>query len=142
MAQRFLPTLVAAAALVLAGCGGSSPHKATSATTGSSATTHSTTAPTTFLGRLDSACTRANNAFAGVLTPNAQVAVVAHYLEIFHSLPAPARLQSVYARYLAVLDQELIDLKQGDSAGLFRLARTKARPLARQLGATGCITSS
>jgi hypothetical protein len=127
---------MAAAALAMGGCGGSSSHKTTAAGAGT------TTTPPTFVAQLDSVCTRADNAFAAAHTHKGQVAVVAHYLQIFHSLPAPARLRALYARYLGVLDQELIDLKRGDSAGLFQLAHSKAKPLAKQLGATGCVTSS
>jgi hypothetical protein len=40
-----------------------------------------------------------------------------------------------------VLSQELAALKRGNSAELFKLAHTKAKPLAQKLGATGCISS-
>ncbi|MFL5822262.1 MAG: hypothetical protein ACJ764_02345 [Solirubrobacteraceae bacterium] len=135
MPQRFLPALAVTAALVIAGCGGSSTHSTT--------TSHAAAqARATFVAQLNSVCMRANAAFAAAHTHSGQVAVVSHYIHVFSSVFAPAELRALYAKYLAVLEQELAALKSGDTNALFALAHSKAKPLAKQLGAKGCITSS
>ena len=58
-----------------------------------------------------------------------QTAVVTHYVAAFKSLNPPAQLHSLYTQYVAVLEQELADLKQGNFGGLIKLRDTQARPL-------------
>lgn len=128
-----MPAAALLACLAIAGCGGSSAHS----TTGS--------VPVTKMGfdaQVGSLCVRANHAFAAAKTDRAKVAVISHYLTVFHSVKPPAGLQSLYTQYLDVLDQELAALKQGNQKRLFTLAVTKARPLALRLGANGCVSSS
>jgi hypothetical protein len=125
-------------ALAVAGCGGSSKHPFASGT-GTTSTAHSRAA---FIAQLNSLCTRANDAFSAAHNTQGQVAVVSHYVALFKAVPAPPQLRALYARYLLVLEKELADLKKGDSNGLFQLAHSQAKPLIKQIGATGCITSS
>ena len=133
MRSRFTLALLVTAALAIAGCGSSSSEK----------NTPSTTAPVTrqaFVAQLDSLCKRANAAFQAAPNKTAQATIVAKYVAIFRSVDTPPQLKALYARYIAVLEKELADLKRGDTNGLSQLATTQARPLAKQLGATGCVT--
>lgn len=129
-----LSVLLALTCLGIAACGSS----------GSSSTVRvlrpSPVTKTSFDAQVGSLCGRANSAFGAAKGTKAQVAVISHYLAVFRSVKAPSQLKALYSQYLAVLTQELSALRRGDSAQLFSLARTRARPLARQLGATGCIT--
>ncbi|HZU60114.1 MAG TPA: hypothetical protein VE983_04070 [Solirubrobacteraceae bacterium] len=107
-------------ALAACACGGSAPSTAS------------------FVTRLDTLCNRGNAAYSAASTSQAQTGVVAHYLDLFHSLTPPAHLRSLYSRYLSVLGQELDALRQGHSGSVAHLAQTAARPLASQLGARAC----
>jgi hypothetical protein len=132
--KGFVPVVVAFACLLLAACGSSGP--------GGTVRVVHTPPPTKagFAVALGSLCTRANSAFGVAKGNKDQVSVISHYLIVFRSLNPPASEKSVYSQYLGVLQQELAALKRGDSSELFKLSRTKARPLAQQLGATGCVT--
>jgi hypothetical protein len=128
-----LSVLLATTALAAAACGGgSNPGTGTSQPAGVS--------KATFDAKVGSLCQRANDAFGAAKGTKAQASVIAHYLIVFRSVKVPSQLQGLYTRYLGVLAQELAALKQGDSNRLFQLAHTQARPLAKQLGATGCVT--
>jgi hypothetical protein len=123
--------LVIAACLLLAACGSSStPPK----------TTVPQLSKAAFANILGSICTRANEAFAAANTNAAAVSVIEHYLIVFAGQNTPSSERSTYGQYLAVLHQELNALKNGHRSELVRLAQTKAKPLAKALGATGCIT--
>jgi hypothetical protein len=132
--KGFVPVVVALACLLLAACGSS----------GSGGTVRVVHTPpatkATFAVALGSLCQKANNAFGVAKGNKDQVSVISHYLIVFRSLNVPANEKSLYDQYLGVLQQELAALKSGDSNKLFTLAHTKARPLAQQLGAKGCIT--
>jgi hypothetical protein len=127
--------LVIAACLALAACGGSSKPGGTVKVARPSPVTKAS-----FDTQVSSLCKRANDAFGVAKTNSGQVAVISHYLTVFHSVKAPSSLQSLYSQYLGVLAQELAALKQGDKKKLFQLAHNKARPLVQKLGATGCIS--
>ena len=127
------------AALAMAGCGGSSKS---GSTTSNTSNTSKTPAHAVFVAQLNSTCTRANAAFSAAKTHSGQVAVISHYIEAFKSIHAPADVKSVYQQYISVLEQELAALKKGDTNALFQLAHSKAKPLVKQLGATGCVTGS
>jgi hypothetical protein len=134
MRKAIVPIL---ACLALAACGGSSSPGGTVRVVKPSGVTK-----TAFDAQVSSLCSRANSAFGAAKTNSGQVAVISHYLTVFHSVKAPSQLQSTYSQYLAVLAQELAALKQGDTKQLFQLAHNRAKPLAKKLGATGCITGS
>lgn len=143
MTTRFLTALVISAALALAGCGGSSKSSSTSSSTTSTATTGgSVTSPavSSFTSTLGALCVRANNAFGNASGLKAQSAVVAHYVAKFRSLKPPPQLRALYAQYVSVLAQESAALKSGNTANLQQLVKTRARPLAKKLGALGCVT--
>lgn len=135
MNKRFL-TVSIVVVLALTGCGGSSKHGSTG--TGTNA------APTraTFIAQLNSLCVRANNAYAAAPNTQGKVAVIARYVRLFAALQAPSQLKSLYARYVAVLGQELVQLRKGSINGLYNLAHNQARPLVTKIGATQCVTSS
>lgn len=137
--KGIVPAVVVLACLLLAACGGSSSG---SGSPGVHVTTSPQVTKSTFDTALGSLCSRANAAFAAAKGNKDQVSVISHYLVVFRSVKVPAQLQSLYSKYLDVLDQELAALKRGDSKQLFALAHNKAKPLAQQLGAKGCITSS
>jgi hypothetical protein len=131
--KGIVPVVVVLACLLLAACGSSSTPTVRVVRT----------PPATKAGfavALGSLCTRANSAFGAAKGNKDQVSVISHYLIVFRSLNPPASEKSVYSQYLDVLAQELAALKRGDSSELFKLSRTKARPLAQQLAATGCIS--
>ena len=130
MPKLFLSALALCAALVIAGCGGSSHSTPTITTSGIT--------KATFVAQLNSVCDRANGAFDKASSEKARVSVIDHYLVVFKSVGVPSDLKSAYSEYVNVLSQELAKLKTGDTAGLRALASTKARPLAVKLGATAC----
>jgi hypothetical protein len=66
--------------------------------------------------------------------------VVARYLPRFAALRPPPALRTLYARYVDVLRLESDALRAGNTRVLTELVTTRARPLARRLGASGCIT--
>jgi hypothetical protein len=119
---------VAAAAITIAvagvgGCGGSS---------------HKPVSRAAFIAQLNALCNRGNAAYAAAPNNKAATTVVAQYVAKFQALTPPDSLRSVYDRYTSVLGQEVVRLQHGDPGGLAKLARTKARPLATQIGANDC----
>ena len=127
------------ATLILAGCGGSSTHASNPGGTGTTSTANS---KALFIAQLNSLCSKANAAFSAAHDPKGQEAVVSHYVSVFAAVKAPPALQSLYAQYVAVLQKELVDLKKGDSNGLYKLAHDQAKPLIKKIGAMGCVTAS
>ncbi len=125
MTTRSLPALTVIVALALAGCGASSPKPPTTAA---------------FRSSLSALCAQGNTAFNKVSGVKAKSAVVAQYVTKFEALRPSPQLSSLYSRYLAVLRQESAALTAGNAAALTQLVRTKAHPLAEQLGATGCVS--
>jgi hypothetical protein len=122
-----------ATALALAGCGGSSHNH-----TGSSSQSSATAAKSEFVAKLDSLCNQTNAAYQSAPSVAGATSAVKRYMPRFSSLEPPASLASLYSRYTAVLEQELAQLERGHQTQVTRLAQTKARPLAVQLGATDC----
>ena len=133
MNKRFLGVLIVGV-LALSGCGGSSKSG------GGTGTTGPTTA--TFLAQLNSLCVRANNAFAAAHATKAKASVVAHYVALFRTVQAPTQLKALYARYVAVLEQESTLIGKGNLNAMFAVATKHAEPLIAQIGAKQCITSS
>jgi hypothetical protein len=137
--SRVLAALVAIFALTAGGCGGSS----TAGTgTGGTATTSAAASKAAFISRLDSLCTKADNAFSATHNLAGEVTVVSRYLAQFSALKAPPQLGVLYARYVAVLEKELAALRKGNQNELFKLAHSQAKPLVKQIGALGCVTGS
>jgi hypothetical protein len=136
--KAILSVLAIFGCLAIAACGGSS--------TTPSATVKAQGAPpltkASFDAQVGSLCQRANSAFAAAKEKSGQVAVISHYLTVFHSVKVPSQLKATYTQYLGVLAQELAALRRGDTKQVFQLAHSKAKPLARKLGAKGCITAS
>jgi hypothetical protein len=143
MTTRFLTALAVSGAVALAGCGSSSKTtSSTSSATSSKTTSASVTSPTTsaFLGTLGALCVHANAAFNNASGVKAQSAVVSRYVAKFRALKPPPQLRTLYSQYLGVLQLESAALKAGNTAGLQQLVTTRARPLAKKLGAAGCVT--
>jgi hypothetical protein len=137
--KRSISAIAAVVALTLAGCGGSSNHSANPGGTGTTSTANS---KALFIAQLNSLCGKADSAFAAAHNASGQEAVVSHYVALFAALKAPPALKSLYSQYVSVLQKELVDLKKGDSKGLFKLAHDQAKPLVKKIGAEGCVTSS
>ena len=123
MRTRLLPVLLIAVTLAVAACGGSAPLTKAQ-----------------FDAKLGSACKTANAAFAKAATNKAKAAAIADFLTAAKGISAPSKLQTLYSRYLAVIAQEQKLQAQGNSNALFAIASKQARPLAQQMGATGCLT--
>jgi ABC-type glycerol-3-phosphate transport system substrate-binding protein len=141
MRPRLLLLLALAATVTLAACGSSSTSttgKGSSAQAGSGSVT--SPADASFLATLGMLCVHANDAFNNASGVPAQAAVVARYVAKFEALKPPAHLSALYSRYVGVLKQEAAALKAGNSAALGQLVTQHARPLAKQLGAKGCVT--
>ena len=138
---RYISAIALMATVALAGCGGSS-NNSTNGGGGGTGTTSTAHSKALFLAQLNSLCMKANNAFSAAHNASGQEAVVSHYVALFAAIKAPPALKSEYAQYVAVLQKELVDLKKGDSAGLFKLAHDQAKPLIKKIGAQGCVTAS
>jgi hypothetical protein len=136
MRKAILPLLAILACLTIAACGGSSKSSGTVKVEHPPKVTKAS-----FDAQVGSLCQRANSAFNATKTKSGHVAVISHYLIVFRSVKVPSDLKATYTQYLGVLAQELAALKRGDLNQVFKLAHSKAKPLAQKLGATGCITS-
>jgi hypothetical protein len=137
MRKGILPILAILACLAIAACGSSSKPSTTAKVQHPPPVTKAS-----FDAEVGSLCQRANSAFGVAKTHSGQVAVISHYLTVFRSVKVPSQLKATYAKYLGVIAQELAALKRGDKNQVFQLAHSKAKPLARALGAKGCITGS
>lgn len=128
--------------LGLVACGGSSATSSTTPASTRPIRTHPPPSPAevAFAAHLSSICRKANAAYNAAHNSKGQVAAIQRYLVVFRGVKAPARLQSIYSRYVAVLAAELAALKGGDSKKLIEIRDTKAGPLVRQLRATGCYS--
>ena len=135
MRKGILPILPVLACLAIAACGSSSKSGTTAKVQHPPAVTKAS-----FDVQVGSLCQRANSAFGAAKTHSGQVAVISHYLTVFHSVKVPSQLKATYAQYLGVIAQELAALKRGDNKQLNHLVVTQARPLAKKLGATGCVS--
>lgn len=144
---RCLSVLAVIGALALAGCGGSSTTTTKSAATSTapaktSSSPSGTASSHALASRLSALCQAANTAFAAAPNGKEAAAIIAKFVIHVRSLKVPPQLQPTFSQYLSVIMKELKALEHGNQKAVFQLAHSKAKPLARKLGATGCVTSS